>query len=483
MSVKEPAPYDNLMNDHGEMVSVAARLPGTGDDETFKLVQVSKIIDDQRYQPYFKTLKLKFDSKEEVIDFQRRFELPLTATAKSVIYPFKPSLCGGSITALGYLTEVPTPAKKKRVASPSWKGMPEFVQPDKPVYYSIDVHFRTEKAFDTFAQKLDRAITLKTKSIFYTPHKRTKNRMMRWIEHGAKTSPRHPVYIVSKGRADTMYTSQALAEIDVPHFIAIEPQDEKDYEAALDRFEIRPHATLLILPFSNHGDGPGRARNYCWDHAVSINSEKHWVLDDNIKDFYRLNRNLRARVGSGAIFRAAEDFVARYENVPVSGFQYRSFIAPDSAYPPFVTNTRIYSTLLIDNKCPFRWRGRYNEDTDLCLRVLKDPSELCTIQFNAFLQDKAATQTVRGGNTEEFYQPEFRTEDDENYNPEGTINKSMMLYKSHPDVTRLSWRYRRWHHEVDYSGFQKNQLKLKSGTKIPEGIEEYGMEFIEDYCS
>ena len=98
---------------------------------------------------------------------------------------------------------------------------------------------------------------------------------------------------------------------------------------------MRKHQTnLLIAPFSNHGDGPGRARNWCWDHSISIGAEKHWVLDDNIADFYRLQKNKRVRVESGAIFRAAEDFVDRYENVPIAGFQYSFFIAPNSKYPP-----------------------------------------------------------------------------------------------------------------------------------------------------
>jgi hypothetical protein len=269
----------------------------------------------------------------------------------------------------------------------------------------------------------------------------------------------------------------------VPHYIAIEPQDEELYEKALDKFNIRPYVTLLIAPFSNHGDGPGRARNWCWDHSISIGAEKHWVLDDNIADFYRLQKNKRVRVESGAIFRAAEDFVDRYENVPIAGFQYRFFIAPNSKYPPYVKNTRIYSTLLIDNKCKHRWRGRYNEDTDICLQVLKDGD--CTIQFNAFLQGKAATQTVKGGNTEEFYHKEGADEGKwiENVNSEGTRNKSQMLVDLHPDVARMVWRYKRWHHYVDYSSFKKNELRLKPDVKIPEGNNNYGMRFATDFKS
>lgn len=281
------------------------------------------------------------------------------------------------------------------------------------------------------------------------------------------TNPKYPVYIVSKGRSDSMLTSRSLSRMKVPHYIVIEPQDLEPYTKALDTFKLNPYVTLLVAPFSNHGDGPGRARNWAWDHAIAIGAEKHWVLDDNISDFYRLHQNQRIRVESGAIFRAAEDFVDRYTNVPISGFQYRFFIAPNSKYPPYVTNTRIYSCLLIDNKCKHRWRGRYNEDTDICLRVLKDGD--CTVQFNAFLQGKAATQTLKGGNTEEFYAKE------------GTLKKSQMLVDLHPDVARLVWRFNRWHHYVDYLPFKKNKLILKPGTELPQGINNYNMKLITDY--
>ena len=297
------------------------------------------------------------------------------------------------------------------------------------------------------------------------------------------TNPQYPVYIISKGRHESMLTSRSLSRMKVPHFIAIEPQDEENYNKALDTFKIRDYVTLLIAPFSNHGDGPGRARNWCWDHSMTLGAKRHWVLDDNIEDFYRLHMNKRIRVESGAIFRAAEDFVDRYENVPIAGFQYRFFIAPDSKYPPYVTNTRIYSCLLIENSCKHRWRGRYNEDTDICLRVLKDGD--CTVQFNAFLQGKAATQTVKGGNTEEFYHKEFGDDKekwrDGKLNSDGTIKKSQMLYDMHPDVTKIVFRYGRWHHYVDYSPFKKNKLKLKSGVKLPKGTNNYGMKLITNY--
>ena len=303
-------------------------------------------------------------------------------------------------------------------------------------------------------------------------------------------NPEHPVYIISKGRHESMFTSRSLARMKVPHYIAIEPQDEENYEKALDIFDIRKYVTLLIAPFSNHGDGPGRARNWCWDHSISIGAESHWVLDDNINDFYRYNNNIRIRVESGVFFKVMEDFVDRYDNVYIAGPQYRFFIAPGQKYPPYVANTRIYSCLLIRNDCKHRWRGRYNEDTDICLRVLKDGD--CTIQFNAFLQGKAATQTVKGGNSEEFYHKEVGLDDDgiairkedltvdssERYNTDGTLAKSQILVDMHPDVARLVWRYGRWHHWVDYSPFKKNALQRKEGLNIPSGVNNYGMKLV-----
>ena len=103
--------------------------------------------------------------------------------------------------------------------------------------------------------------------------------------------------------------------------------------------------------------------------------------------------------------------------------------------------------MFIKNSTPFRWRGRYNEDTDLSLRILK--KGLCTAEFNMFLQSKRATQTLKGGNTAEFYENE------------GTLNKSKMLVDMHPDDTSLTTKLNRDHHHVDYRRFKSNKLQKK----------------------
>lgn len=363
-----------------------------------------------------------------------------------------------------------------------WKGMPEYTQEHNHPFRTITMKFRTKEHFKDFSKRIGQDLSDKTKSIWHPKLYITKNMLLRWIQPEGRTLPKYPMYIVSKGRADTMGTSRSLSRMQIPHYIIIEPQDHEAYDKALDNFNIRPYVTLIVAPFSNHGDGPGRARNYAWDHSISIGATSHWVLDDNIADFYRLQENQRIRFESGVGFQVMEDFVDRYDNVYIAGPQYRFFIAPDQKYPPFVANTRVYSTLLIRNDCKHRWRGRYNEDTDICLRVMKD-GDVC-VQFNAFLQGKAATQTVKGGNTAEFYHAEFKENEDfekSGYNSLGTVNKSQMLVDMHPDVARLVWRYDRWHHYVDYSPFKDNAMKLKPGVVLPEGINNYGMKLITDF--
>lgn len=281
-------------------------------------------------------------------------------------------------------------------------------------------------------------------------------------------NPDYPIYIVSKGRADTRMTAKALEHICVPYHIVIEEQEYDQYAAVinaknilvLDKQYQRDYDTFDNLGLTK-SVGPGAARNFAWDHSIANGFAWHWVMDDNIRHFFRLHKNKRIRVGDGTIFRCMEDFVQRYENVGMAGPNYAMFAPERDKLPPFVTNTRIYSCNLIRNDLPFRWRGRYNEDTDLSLRMLK--AGWCTVQFNAFLQQKIQTQKTKGGNTAEFYAKE------------GTYNKSKMQVDMHPDISRMTHRFGRVHHYVDYRGFKKLRLRLKEDIQLPAGTNDYGM--------
>jgi len=268
---------------------------------------------------------------------------------------------------------------------------------------------------------------------------------------------------------------RVFERIGVPYHVIVEEQEYTKYAAVIDR------SRILVLdkqfqrdydPCDDHGDtkskGSGPARNFAWAQAVAAGAAWHWVIDDNIREFYRLHENAKIPVGDGTIFRCMEDFAQRYTNVAMAGPHYESFVPRRYRNGPFVLNTRIFSCNLIRTDLPFRWRGRYNEDADLSLRMLK--AGLCTVLFNAFLQKKIATQLVPGGNTTELY-------------AHGTAAKSRMLVALHPDVARLAWRYGRHHHYVDYSQFKTNQLVRRDDLVVSSGVDNFGMKVVPHHPS
>lgn len=273
-------------------------------------------------------------------------------------------------------------------------------------------------------------------------------------------NPRYPIYIVSKGRADSRLTSRVLEAMRVPYAIVVEPQEYADYAAVIDPVKI------LTLPFSNLGQGSIPARNWIWEHAIATGADRHWILDDNINGFVRLHKSRKIPVTDGAIFAAAEDWADRFQNIALAGFHYRFFARTganicNTDRSPFLLNSRVYSCILIKNDLPYRWRGRYNEDTDLSLRVLKDG--WCTVLFLAFLANKQATLTMHGGNTDELYAGD------------GRLKMAQSLQAQHPDVVTITRKWDRWQHQVDYRPFKGNRPILRPGVVIPDEPNNYGM--------
>lgn len=275
-------------------------------------------------------------------------------------------------------------------------------------------------------------------------------------------NPDYPVYIISKGRWESRLTVKALDRIGVPYRIVIEPQERDRYAAVIDP------ARLLVLPFSNLGQGSIPARNWVWEHSRGEGHKRHWILDDNIRGFYRFDRNLKVPVGDGTIFRAAESFVERYLNVAIAGMNYHMFVSRKSKTKPYTPNTRVYSCILIHNELPLRWRGRYNEDTDLCLRALK--AGWPTVLFNAFLAEKMQTMTMKGGNTEALYKLGEQKD--------GRWLMAESLRRQHPDVVQVTRKWGRWQHHVDYRPFKKNRLLPRPDAEVGDVPDDFGMRLI-----
>jgi len=172
--------------------------------------------------------------------------------------------------------------------------------------------------------------------------------------------------------------------------------------------------------------------------------------------------------------KAHEDYINKFDNVLLSGLQYHKFVPDRQRKPPFTYNTRIFSCILINHKLDGilseRWRGKYNEDVDLSIRVLK--AGIGTILNNQFLCEKETTLTCSGGNTDTIYGGKKN-------NDSFLLMKAQSLKDQHPEIVKIIDRYKRGiHHFADLSSFSKNDLGYNPNNEVHKGFYNYGMELI-----
>jgi hypothetical protein len=272
--------------------------------------------------------------------------------------------------------------------------------------------------------------------------------------------PRYPVYIPSKGRFQPVKgsTISVLLRDHVPFRVVVEEEEAEAYRI------LAGYERVLVLPFSNRG--LIASRNWIMDHAIREGHERHWQLDDNIANYERLYRHKRIEAPAGIALRVVEDFTDRYSNIGISGHNYSMFVMDKTT--PFITNVHVYSSTLVNNAIPYRWRRRYNDDTDLCLQVLA--GGLCTVLVNVFSAHKLPTMTRKGGNTADLYQGD------------GRAHMARSLERDWPYIVQTKRRFNRPQHVVRnrWGGFD-TPLQLKPGidlSALPE-TDEYGLRITE----
>jgi len=272
-----------------------------------------------------------------------------------------------------------------------------------------------------------------------------------------KNINKYPVFIPTKGRYEKPLTISMFNKLNINYKIVIEKQELEQYKKIVDE------KNIIVVPHQNKGLTV--TRNWIWDYSQKKGYERFWTFDDNIYKIFRLNNNLKVPVSTN-ILGVLEDFTDRYKNIYISGMNYFMFASRKSKVPPLYLNTRVYSNMLIKTDIPFRNQLFYNDDTDLCLRILK--AGYCTVLFNSFLIEKAVTMKYKGGMTEYYKQTNNRFE----------FVKE--LQRAHPDIVKLTKKWGRWHHQVDYRPFKNNRLIRRKDfdwDSLPE-VDNYGMKLV-----
>lgn len=378
-----------------------------------------------------------------------------------------------------------------------WQGMPSMEVVGKEMYATKSIIFENEEDYQAFQSLTGYPLTEKTRYLNLPIRPQYNNADFAYIHDDRipleKVLPKSPIYIVSKGRYEKRPTSDLLCKQKCPHYIVVEPQEVDEYKARVDS----TYVTILPMDmsfkkwyfrgvpddFMPGKTGAGAARNFALAHAKENGHKFFWTMDDNLATALRFQRGRKRNCLSPAMWRCMEWHMDRFDNVLAVGPSYGFFVKNYFCNLPFITNTRIYSCTLTRTDMPDilseftmkhyglkehypGWEGLiYNEDTEMSLRILK--AGYCTIQYQAFLVGKMATQSMKGGNTTEIYM-------------DGTRMKSEVLAKWFPDDAEVRVKFSRVHHQVDYNKFKSTPLHVRDDYQVPPDEPcEWGMKYVD----
>ena len=359
-------------------------------------------------------------------------------------------------------------------------NMPEFKWSDWLLEkYVFDVKLNNQEERDVFFKAFDRKPTI----LSYIHHELDDHPLKEYeYEFTHKIQPKYPIYVITKGRWEKTLTIDTLEEMDIDFNICVEPSEYDNYisNPKIDKNKV------IKLPenFSERKQGGIPVRNFVWQHSIDNGHKKHWIIDDNIDGFFRWNENIQKRVKDGVVFRVMEDYSDMFKNLGLVSCQYASFVPGiDNGRGAVIRNTRTYSCILIntellDTRLDERWRGTYNEDTDLTLRVLST-GDLCTANFNSLLSGKQTTGTMKGGNTTTIY--EFGEDKEENTKFTGLQKKFDELKENWGDIIKFTNKKHkdgRPHHHISYTKLFKQPLILKAGIKREPKVNNYNMKLV-----
>jgi hypothetical protein len=329
-----------------------------------------------------------------------------------------------------------------------------------------------EELIASLSAILNKKINEKTTNVWFpdrplelSPYK---NKM--WV---SSIKNKYPIYVISLGRWEKRLTQRYLEWSGLDYYVVVEPREYDKYAEHI------PRDKLLVCPEDysiTRKIGSIPVRNFVWQHSIKNGDTHHWILDDNIRYYARFYNSQKVVIKGGLAFRVVEDYVDRFKNVKMAGHNYSMFVVTsNTTLRPITFNSRVYSSILLsndlltDNILDEGWRGTYNEDTDLSLRVLY--KGFPTFLFNSFCANKVCTmESQTGGNTTTIYNVQ-----------DGYLKKSQYLVDTYPEITKLVYKFRRMHHYVDYSGFKNLKLEYKEGVRetLKEESNNYDLELVE----
>ena len=202
----------------------------------------------------------------------------------------------------------------------------------------------------------------------------------------------YPIYIPSKARTRYKLTADVLKDHDLPFFIVVEPQDERDYRSKYG-------SSVVCLPENNQG--VAYVRNFIKNHAAAAGHAFHWQIDDNIRRFTVRRDGKSVTINPRWALSCVEQITDSYGNIGGSCLSSNVYAFAFDHKEPVTFNVQIYSAMLLNSQTPQAFRQGVHEDTDYSLQILTDG--YCTLVFRQINMEKAPSGQMSGGNTEIEY--------------------------------------------------------------------------------
>ena len=268
------------------------------------------------------------------------------------------------------------------------------------------------------------------------------------------------IYIISLGRFEYLDTAKSLEEMEQNYFIVVEPFEFDLYQ---DRMKDFKYGSVLSCGTNFHElkDGSKHVRNWVHRRNIKNGSTHYWLLDDNMRGFYRHHLNKYCKVKDGSCFYYVEKLQKHFKNVGICGLAYKSDTpAIDKGRSHLNVNSKVYSSFLIDVKlckkledCSMNiWRGKYNEDIILCIDSLK--KGLSTFTTSQYLCDKMTTGKRKGGNQKDLYKKNEKGHWDSKIKTDYLMETFIDLSKNDL-ITYSDRRGKKYHHYINWKEIER----------------------------
>jgi hypothetical protein len=170
-----------------------------------------------------------------------------------------------------------------------------------------------------------------------------------------------PIFIPSKGRAQTQKTGQLLAQAKIPFNFVVEPSELNAYSQI---------GNAIKLP--ENGMGLAYSRNFTLNHARQNSIKWFWMLDDDINGFHKSNGKKNSKCNAAEALLTAQMILSGIPKLGQGALEYQQYSW--SAKSQLKLNGYCDVAVCINTEktkeCQFRKEVDLKLDRDFTLQVL-----------------------------------------------------------------------------------------------------------------